>query len=103
MFIRRYLLYFALLSLTISARGDLKLYVSNFDGTTGTNGRVTQFNADTGRSEGDLIPPGGNLTLPDGLAAGPDGKLYVSDFYTGTVQKYDPVRGTFIKTFVKAG
>lgn len=80
------------------------LYVSNYDGSTPTgNGRVSQFNAFTGASEGVLIPPGGNLTLPNGLAAGPNGMLYVSDFFTSTIQEYSPITGAFIENFVTPG
>jgi len=102
MFLRTSASAIAFLILAIPARGDLNLYVSNYDGTTLANPRVTQFNASTGVSGGNLIL-GGHLTLPDGLAAGPNGNLFVSDFFSGTVQQYNPVTGAFISTFVSAG
>jgi fibronectin type 3 domain-containing protein len=64
--------------------------------------RVSLYNAGTGAFVETLIPMGsGGLQSPDGLAFGPDGKLYVSD-PTG-VLRYNGQTGAFLDTLIAAG
>jgi DNA-binding beta-propeller fold protein YncE len=52
----------------------------------------------------DFVPPGsGGLQLPNGLAIGPDGNLYVSDTASGNVLRYNGKTGDFIDVFVPRG
>ena len=46
---------------------------------------------------------GSGLVAPGGITFGPDGELYVSDFASGSVLRFDGETGTFIDTFVAPG
>ena len=49
-----------------------------------------------GQYLGDLVPPLGNgLDLPDGMALGADGLLYVASSDSGQVLRFDPYTGAF--------
>lgn len=43
------------------------------------------------------------ISYPEGLALGPDGRLYVASFGTGSVLRFDIPSGNLVGTFVSAG
>ena len=59
---------------------------------------------DNGNYLGDFVPPGnGGLDLPDGMAFGPDGNLYVSSSDSNQILRYNGQSGRFIDVFAEAG
>lgn len=65
---------------------------------------VKQYNFPTGAFVGDFVPPAsGGLSLPVGLAFGPDSNLYVSSFGDSSVKRYDGATGAFLGNFVAPG
>jgi gluconolactonase len=85
-----------LVSLT-SARADL--LVSAFNGNS-----VLRFSETNGTSLGTFIAAGsGGLSLPHGLATGPDGNLYVASAGNDSVLRYNPTNGAFIDAFIPSG
>jgi DNA-binding beta-propeller fold protein YncE len=66
------------------------------------NGRVLEYDGQTGAFAGEFVPPGaGGLAAPRGLRFGPDGNLYVSTD-NGRVLRYSPA-GVFLDVFVAQG
>ena len=69
------------------------------------NQGVEEFNGQTGANMG-LFASGHGLTTPSGVAFGPDGNLYVSNyqqFSTGNVLQFNGATGAFISTFIPTG
>ncbi|QDU07645.1 GEVED domain-containing protein [Gimesia aquarii] len=77
---------------------DGDLYVSNgFENSNGSDHTVERFNGQTGASEGSFVIPGsGGLDVPNGMAFGPDGNLYVASSDTGQILRYDGQTGAII-------
>jgi hypothetical protein len=74
-----------------SARADLLVVFA------GTTKGVARYDQDSGAFLGVFASSGGNLR-PNGLAFGPDGDLYVSDFsVSGGVFRYDGTTGAFME------
>ncbi len=63
---------------------------------------MIRYNGQTGAAMG-TFASGNGLVAPGGLAFGPDGELYVSDFASGSVLRFDGETGAFIDTFIAAG
>ena len=79
------------------ARADL--LVSAFNGNS-----VLRYSENNGASLGTFIAAGsGGLSLPHGLATGPDGNLYVASAGNDSVLRYNPTNGAFIDAFVPSG
>jgi gluconolactonase len=79
------------------ARADL--LVSAFNGNS-----VLRYSETNGASLGTFIAAGsGGLSLPHGLATGPDGNLYVASAGNDSVLRYNPTNGAFIDAFVPSG
>jgi hypothetical protein len=51
----------------------------------------------------DTFASGSGLANPVGLLFGPDGNLYVSNYYGNRVLRYNGTTGAYIDTFVAAG
>ncbi|MBO3459403.1 NHL repeat-containing protein [Aetokthonos hydrillicola Thurmond2011] len=52
----------------------------------------------------DFVKPGsGGLVQPDGLALGPDGNLYVSNYGGGGILRYNGKTGKFLDVFIPEG
>lgn len=76
------------------ATADAMLYVTNMP--TSGSWEILRYNATTGVSAGRFA------TLPGdsfGVAAGPDGNIYVSNFGNYRVDRYNGVTGAFMNTF----
>ncbi|MCA9023167.1 MAG: NHL repeat-containing protein, partial [Planctomycetaceae bacterium] len=74
------------------------LYVSNgFETSGGADHTVERFNGLTGEPEGSFVIPGsGGIKVPNGMAFGPDGNLYVASTGTGEILRYDGQTGALI-------
>ncbi|MCC2662213.1 MAG: putative lipoprotein [Geminicoccaceae bacterium] len=102
----------AIATLGISAqlqRADASefLLVPNRDGSTATNGRVSQYDAANGNFVDVLIEPL-SADVIQGMTVGPGAKLYISAFDTrtnvnGRVLRYDAETGAFLDVFVEPG
>ena len=78
-------------------RGDLLVSSHN-------NDRVYRFNERTGRYVDTFVPnTNGLLSLPHGLAFGPDGNLYVASAGNDAVLRYSGTNGAFLDAFISAG
>jgi sugar lactone lactonase YvrE len=73
------------------------LYVSS-----GGSNQVLTFDAVTGLFNGS-IGSGAVLSFPTGLAFGPDGHLYVANYFTNTVARFHGPSGSFMGEFVPGG
>ena len=82
--------------------GDL--YVSNgFENSNGSDHTVERFDGQTGQSKGSFVIPGsGGIDVPNGMAFGPDGNLYVASSDTGQILRYDGQTGAIIGSGVFA-
>ena len=59
---------------------------------------------DDGNYLGDFVPSGvGGLDLPDGMAFGADGNLYVASSNSNQVLRYNGTTGEFIDAFIDSG
>ncbi|WP_145457738.1 GEVED domain-containing protein [Gimesia panareensis] len=83
---------------------DGDLYVSNgFENGDGSDHTVERFDGQTGASLGSFVIPGaGGIDVPNGLAFGPDGNLYVASSDTGQILRYDGQTGSIIGSGVFA-
>jgi hypothetical protein len=61
--------------------------------------RITAYEESTGAFKG-VFASGDGLSTPYGMTFGPQGNLYVADFDTGSVLRYNGHTGQFIDTFV---
>ncbi len=67
------------------------------------SGNILEYQPD-GTLVGDFVAASDpNLSNPGGMAYGPDGNLYVADYGSGQVLRYDGVTGTYIDDFVASG
>ena len=96
---------------------DGNLYVSSTTGGGGAVGphEVLRFEGPNGASPGAPLPaPGksgavfvsdgdGNLSNPNQLVFGPDGRLYVASTWRDEIVRYNSTNGAFIDSFVAAG
>src|ERR1041385_7728531 len=91
------LICFLLLTTGLVLRAEL--LVSSF-----LNNRVFRFNETNGALLDQFIPntngPPGQLSLPHGLAFGPDGNLYVASAGNDSVLRFNGTNGLFLSTFV---
>ena len=71
------------------------MYVTGHKGKQG----VLRFDADTGEYI-DHFASGHGLTSPTGLDFGPDGNLYVVDFFSDRIYRFDGETGEFMDFFV---
>ncbi|EDL61943.1 putative lipoprotein [Gimesia maris DSM 8797] len=79
------------------------LYVSNGFETNGSDNSVERFNGQTGEAEGSFVIPGsGGIRVPNGMAFGPDGNLYVASSGTSQILRYDGQTGAIIGSGVFA-
>jgi glucose/arabinose dehydrogenase len=60
---------------------------------------IVRYDGDTGAFKG-VFASGGELQNPNGLAFGPDGRLYAGLGDTGVVLRYDGKTGAFIDRFI---
>ena len=60
---------------------------------------IVRYDGDTGMFKG-VFASGGELQNPNGLAFGPDGRLYAGLGDTGVVLRYDGKTGAFIDRFI---
>ncbi|MEQ1744485.1 MAG: GEVED domain-containing protein [Saprospiraceae bacterium] len=68
-----------------------------------TESRIRRYSS-SGADLGDFVAVGsGGLNAPRGMEFGPDGNLYVVDFQTNRVARYNGTTGAFIDIFVTAG
>lgn len=81
----------------INFRGG-HLYVSDFSG--GASGRVSRFDASTGNLVDHFVT---GTSLADGTSWDSTGDLYVSNFGSNSIRKYDGVTGDLIGDFVSPG
>jgi len=91
----------AILTLLHQTSLDAELFVSSFSGN-----RVMRFSETNGAPIGTGIfvaANSGGLSLPHGLAFGPDGNLYVASAGTDAVLRYNGTNGAFIGEFLPAG
>src|SRR5262245_53685093 len=73
--------------------GDI--YVSN-----GQNNLVVQPDGATGTNAGNFVAAGsGGLSIPVGVAWGPNGNLFVASYNNDSVRQYDGATGAFINVF----
>src|SRR5437762_839291 len=59
---------------------------------------IERFDPATGNRLGAF----GSFSSTRGMTIGPDGLLYVGDFETGQILRFNPTAGTFLGTFVAA-
>ena len=86
-----------LLSLIAPGRADL--LVSSYD-----TGRVLRFNEHTGQYIDMFVgTSNGGLSLPHGLAFGPDGNLLVASAGNDSVLRYNGTNGAFLNAFITNG
>lgn len=84
-----------LMSFTPSVQADLLV-------CNPSNGSVQRLD-DAGRFVADFVLPGtAGISLPSGLALGPDGHLYVSDGPNNRVLRFNGRSGDFIDVFARA-
>lgn len=85
---------------------DGNLYVSNgFEGSDGSDHTIERFDGQTGEPVTDdpfVIPGSGGLKIPNGIAFGPDGDLYVASSGTGQILRYDGDTGAVVGSGVFA-
>ena len=79
----------------LNFRGGM-LYVSDF----AFSGRVSRFDAATGALVDHFVT---NAASPDGQAWDANGNLYVSNFNTNSIRRYNGSTGAYINDFVPAG
>ena len=88
-----------LLSLMILASVRADLLVSSFSAN-----RVLRYNETNGAFVSVFVAASsGGLSLPHGLAVGPDGNLYVASAGNDTVLRYNGTNGAFIDAFIPSG
>ena len=87
------------LALWPARSAEAQLFVSDVGSNT-----IKEFNAVTGAPMGHdalgVFTTGGGLSVPFGLAFGPDNNLYVSSLGTGEILRYNGSSGAFIDKFV---
>jgi uncharacterized protein (TIGR03118 family) len=111
---------FGIQAIANGPNGTTQIYVSYAMSGTGANqgtcedtrgpgfGMVDVFDANGKLVIGELVPVGGLLNAPWGMALAPkdfgtlSGALLVSNHADGTINGYDPVKGTFIGTLQTA-
>lgn len=72
--------------------------------TSETANAVRRYNAGTGAFISNFVTPfSGGLSVPSGMAFGPDGNLYVASTSNDNVLRFDGQTGAFIDTFIPAG
>jgi uncharacterized protein (TIGR03118 family) len=111
---------FGIQAIANGPNGTTQIYVSYAMSGTGQNqgtcedtrgagfGMIDVFDANGKLVKGELVPVGGLLNAPWGMALAPkdfgtlSGALLVSNHADGTINGYDPVKGTFIGTLQTA-
>src|SRR5207245_5808362 len=69
-----------------------------------SNDRVLRYDGMTGDFLDNFVPTGsGGLSLPSGIAFGPDSNLYVNSYFSNEILRYDGTTGAFIDAFVSSG
>jgi DNA-binding beta-propeller fold protein YncE len=85
--------------LVASTCGRGELLVSSF-----SSNRVLRYHENTGAFIDVFVPnTDGALSLPHGLAFGPDGNLYVASAGNDRVVRYNGTTGAFIDVFIPSG
>jgi sugar lactone lactonase YvrE len=88
-------------ALAVAARasaGELELVVSSSG-----FGSILRYDAATASFQTLVAPNSGGLVTPDGVAAGPDGTVYVCDERQARVLRFDRTTGTYLGDFVPPG
>jgi sugar lactone lactonase YvrE len=69
-----------------------------------TTNSILRFDGTTGTAKGTFVASqAGGLTLPQQMAIGPDGNLYVADGTANTVKRYSILDGSFLGDFTPVG
>lgn len=90
--------------MTIAVGGDGNLYITNASGIGGTGGGVWRYSGTTGAFIDAFVPLGsGGLDNPEHLTFGPDGNLYVTDYFLNAVLRFNGTTGAFMGTFASTG
>src|SRR5262245_55723973 len=88
-----------LVAVMISGLSRADLLVSSFN-----NNRIYRFNEHTGQHLDTFVPNTNSLlSLPHGLAFGPDGNLYVASAGNDAVLRYNGTNGAFVSVFITPG
>lgn len=88
-----------LLVLSWTSPGRAELFVSD----SNNNNQVFRYHETSGAFMDVFVPnTNGLLSLPHGLAFGPDGNLYVASADNDTVLRYNGTNGAFLDIFVNA-
>lgn len=86
-------------SAVVRITSQMRLLVGNANDNS-----VLEFDGETGTFLRVFVTPGsGGLSIPQNLALGPDGNLYVSSWNNGSIKRYNGVTGVFINDFVPSG
>lgn len=83
---------------------DGNLYVATCHSEDGTIGRVKCYDGQTGAfMPGHLFQSMSSGAEPFSPTFGPDGNLYVSEWTSGNILRYNPTTGSLIDVFIPAG
>ena len=92
--------------LQFNSNGDLLVLTSAQGPLPGSTKKseVLRFDGINGTFQGiHIIGGSGGLTAANEMAIGPDGNLYISDFFNNEILRYDGNTGEFIDVFVESG
>jgi streptogramin lyase len=84
--------------------GDQQFFVFGPDGNVYVvqDNRVLRYKENTGAFIDEFVPANAGLNGPSGLTFGPDGLLYVGNFGSGEVRRYDVHTGSY-EVFIPGG
>src|SRR3954453_224971 len=79
------------------ARADFLVSISNNAGTRNEVDRFTENGSFVG-----VFASGNGMSTPEGLSFGPDGNLYVANFASGAILRFNGATGAFINQFASS-